>query len=52
MKQSNYKISEDQNLKHGDKYIIGDSHVKTFHALDLDCYEDRTNGAIKVEIIK
>ena len=52
MKKSNYKISKNQKLKHGDKYIIDDSHVKTFDALDLDCYEDRANGAIKVEIIK
>ena len=45
-----YKISKDQKLKHGDKYIIDNSHVKTFHCLDLECYEDKNNGAIKIEL--
>ena len=44
-----YEVLEgDRDFKHGDKYYIGDSHVKTYWGSDLECIEDRNNGAIKL----
>jgi hypothetical protein len=36
-----------EELKHGDKYKVGDSHLKTYHSRDLECYEDKLFGAVK-----
>lgn len=50
-KKLKYRFLYDDIIKKGDKYVIGNSHIKTFHSGDMECIEDRNNGAIKVEII-
>lgn len=38
-------------LNDGDNYIVNNDYdyVKTFCSVDLECIEDRNNGAIKIK---